>query len=278
MDGTKKEEETTTQIRVEKYKLTRVTSTQSKSEGKKSVSKIPKQTFKKANRQSVVKFKTGKWTAKEKQLYQIFITGTQYNWNEKRRNKKRVRYFQEMSNFIKTRSSDQCKSHDQKMRHRFIKDEEFKIKEEEICLKEENDSQDYTTVSIYPSDTSAYKLNTCLPSISRENESTISESCYSKEFLNCENQLNSFERGPLFQNFCTSELLSKFWSINLSYNGKLGEYLDGQAKISEVFQHSIPEENLINNSDLEAYLEIMYLKLLRKRILETARTLTFEDY
>jgi len=268
MDEIKIEEEMT-QVRVEKYKLLKVSPSQSKTKEKKTVQKVPRQTFQKACKQPKEKFRTGKWTVIEKQLYQRFVVGTKLNWDKKQRNKKRINYFQEMSKFIKTRSPAQCKSHDQKMRHKLMIDG-IDIKEEADIKEEFDASPDYTTMSVNQSDSSADRTNSYLPSVSRENDSSVSESCLSKDFMAYEYQPTLFGK-PLLQNMSVSDLVLNFWASNLPYSGKFGEYLGNQTKL---FQQSASEQN----NELDVSFEIMYTKLLRKRMLEVARTLIIEDF
>lgn len=104
-------------------------------------------------------YRSGRWDSNEKKLYSHFLRmkDCHPSWKIKLSHKKRVRYFKEMSRFIKTRSPQQCRSHDQKVWRHYAKDHqdlisEIKLEESElqdtICtgVREEQQEQQSLTI------------------------------------------------------------------------------------------------------------------------------------
>lgn len=86
----------------------------------------------------------GHWTPIEEEKYQKFVLEMRYKhptWSEICSHKKRFNYFLEMSKAIKTRTPAQCRSHDQKMRRRYTKDEDNSDNDTETDTETDEDEE-----------------------------------------------------------------------------------------------------------------------------------------
>ncbi len=104
---------------------------------------IPSNSFMNIPESSSQEYSQGRWTKKEVRLYAEFTERweRENNFPDSWERKKRF-YFNAMSSFIGTRSSEQCKSHDQKARRKRLNKKAPSFEKlEEIIKKEEDQTE-----------------------------------------------------------------------------------------------------------------------------------------
>jgi len=142
----------------------------------------------------------GRWTQDEENLYLQFVTefaSKNPHWLDKESGQKRILYFKEMSEFIGSRSAEQCRSKDQKMQ------DKIQIQGQRRCLQE--------TPLVYPNINQSVMSTLSKAELNNQNRSRFSENSFeprNTEEVFASSMDSSFHNVDIYFNFGSKESLN----------------------------------------------------------------------